>query len=243
MAKKMKYVWLIAYIDAEHMLQANKYLRRFSEYDEIKVYIPKVKILKKTFKNENIFEKIPLFFNYGFFRIPRKLLKNPEFFLEMKERLPVLYAWVKDPANGFALSPLIPVIEPSEDDKKEKPKKRYFHIAVATKREIRVMRNEEEKNNIFDGKELKNAEPGQVITLKGYPWEDMEAKILEIDHKKREIKVELAVGGFEREVTVAFDNVFYSIYRGGHTVGSPKEKSIEDIKSRGKNLQDKLAYS
>ena len=46
---KIKYVWLIAYINPDYIYRVNKDLSRF---DNIRAYIPTVKVLKKKLKKK-----------------------------------------------------------------------------------------------------------------------------------------------------------------------------------------------
>jgi hypothetical protein len=237
MAKKKKvkpvYIWCIAYIDPEHLERTSKDLGKFEDYADITAFIPTVKILKKTFKNKNEFEEVPLLFNYGFFKIPRHLARNPEFFVKMKERLPVIYHWVKDPAKALALKPRF---QASGETKKS-----YLDIAVATDKEIEILVQTKSDISIYDKDDLKDLKEGTIITLKGYPWEDMQARIISIDVKKEQVKVELMVSDLMKEVTVSFHNVFYTIYRGGHKVDGIREKSIEDLKGKSSGITDSIS--
>lgn len=226
--KDIEYIWVVAYIDNEQIEQTETYLRRFEEYKNVTAFIPTVRVLKKTFKNKHEFEYIPLLFNYGFFKIPRHLARNTEFFVQMKERIPVIYHWVKDTSETMALKPRWK-LKNSEGEELITAKE-YLPFAVATDEEISRLVNIKSELSIYDANDMDNIEEGSIITLRGYPWEDMEAKVLHIDHKKEEIKVELALESHMREVKVSFANVFYTIYSGGYKVGQGKEEHIEEIK-------------
>lgn len=243
MAKKKKinpykdFIWVIAYINNEEIGKTEEYLRRYPEYDHVTAFIPTVRILKKTFKNKNEFEHVPLLFNYGFFKIPKWFARNPEFFTQMKERIPVIYHWVKDTSETLAIKPRWKLKEGQEPPE---TMKEYLPIAVATDEEISRIVNMKSELSIYDSRDMANIEEGSIITLKGYPWEDMKAKVLKIDHKHEEIKVELELESHMKEVRVSFANVFYTIYSGGYKVDSGKEKSIEDLKFRNKKFTDHI---
>ena len=220
------YVWAVAYIDNEQLPRTAEYLSRYPEYENITAFIPTVKILTKTFKNKSEFEEVPLLFNYGFFKIPRQLIQNHEFFAQLKERVPVIYHWVKDVAGAFSVKPVFALAKPT--------KREYVPYAIATDEEIQRIVEEAAKTTIYSGEDLKTMIEGSFITLKGYPWEDMQAKILKIDARREEVKVELILDNLMKEVTVSFHNVFYTIYSGGHKIQPMKEQSIEEREAMGK---------
>ena len=66
---KLDHVWVIAYINRDYVERVESDLLKHG-FGSIHVYIPTVRILKKQFKNKNIYDYIPLLFNYGFFQLP-----------------------------------------------------------------------------------------------------------------------------------------------------------------------------
>lgn len=71
--KDKHFAWVIAYIDSKFINLIKPQLARNKEYEDVDVFIPTVKVLKKTFKGEDHFDEVPLLFYYGFFKIPRVL--------------------------------------------------------------------------------------------------------------------------------------------------------------------------
>ncbi len=233
--KEIEHIWVVAYIDSDQVDKVQEQLDKYEDYDNIKAYIPTVKILKKTFKQKNEFQNVPLLFNYGFFRVPITYLRNPEFFTTLRDRLPVIYQWVKDNSASRILRHRFKLKDPEEEA--ERPKQ-YVKIAIASEEEIKRLEIEASKTIIYDCSDLHNLQAGCHITLMGYPWQDMEAKIISIDHKKQEVKVELIIESYTKEATVSFHNVFYSIYRGDHRIEPIREKSIEELKFKGRKIVD-----
>ncbi len=240
--KKIKYVWVIAYIDSEYIATTSEQLSRYKTYRKVTPFIPTVRILKKTFKNKNEFEDVPLLFNYGFFRMPKKYLKNPEFFVQMQKDIPVIYQWVKDMAGTITVK-IGSTAKEKEKRKKSRKKakkvKHYLTYALATNKEIKALKKEASKVSIFDHNDLHNIDKGSHIILKGYPWEDMEALVKHIDRKKEEVTVELVMDDFCKEVKVSFHNVFYSIYQGDHKVEGLREVHLEDLKYKNNRMADR----
>ena len=244
MAKKKKqlkpeFIWCIAYIDSDQLEKTQEYLDKYEEYANVEAYIPVVRILKKTFKNKNEFENIPLLFNYGFFKVPKNFIRNPEFFVKMQQRIPVIYHWVKDLANGLEIKPRYTLIGTNKvDDGKVKPPRKNdaLQIAVASEKEIERIRQVKSDISIFDKSDIENIKEGSEIILRGYPWQDMRARIIKLDYKKEQARVELILDHHIREVTVALDNIFYTIYSGDHKIEPIREKSIEDLKIKKKSF-------
>ena len=80
------YVWVVAYISRDHIHSVESDLLERG-FGSIRVYIPTVRILKKQFKNRNIYDYVPLLFNYGFFQIPYDKACNVEFLKRLREEI------------------------------------------------------------------------------------------------------------------------------------------------------------
>jgi transcription antitermination factor NusG len=223
MAKEITYVWLICYIDSENIETIEKDLNKKKIYKGIEHFVPLVKILSKKFKGKNIYDHIPLLFNYGFFKVPIEKATNKEFLSGMKSDIKGIYAWVKDGMRR---------------DKESL----YYRIplAIATPEEIKNLIKSQLTNSIYSAEDLERVKEGQIVNLKGYPFENMDAEVLRIDFVKKEVKVSLQMGNIFKEVIVSFDNVFYSIYHGGYDETVFKEKSLDEIKERNNGSIDKL---
>jgi len=231
---KDELVWCIAYINRSYIDLAQEDLDKKDEYLDIIPYIPTVRILKKLFKGKDEFEEVPLLFNYGFFKIPKHLAENAEFLAGMKIHINCIFSWVKD----LIPQKRIPVID--EDTEEVLYYKKSISVATATEKEIKAVAKSQVNLSIYDSDDLENIVKGCLITLHGYPFDNMQAEILKINNKKNQVKVKLIIDGIEgRELTVSFDNVYYTIYSGGYEENS-REKSLEEIEERGKVRLDKL---
>jgi transcription antitermination factor NusG len=229
--------WAIAYINRDFMDRVEKDLSKFPDkYREVKAYIPTVKILKKQFKGKDIFEEVPLLFNYGFFQLPNRKLES-EFLQEMKKDIPAIYAWVKDTKSIITSRPSL--IEGNEP----LIRKDMIPVALATSGEIRRLVDAQKEYNLYSKDDIDNLQPGMMIILKGYPFEGMTADVIKVNSRKQEVEVELQLEGILKKIAVSFDNVFYTIYMGTFDEKDFKEKSLEDIKIKGKNsAQNYLRY-
>lgn len=204
--KKKPDVWLIAYINRSFIDIVKRELIQY-DYVGVEAYIPTVKVLRKTFKGQQLFEFVPLLFNYGFFKVPYELACCTESLSEMRNRITAIYAWVKDPTDMM---------------KYEDPGLTYGNsnfinakprAAIATDAEVARMVRAADMMSIHSAEDLARFKPGQYIKLEGYPFDDMPAEIITINLKKREVKVKLLIEAIVKEITVSFDNVFYSIYK------------------------------
>jgi len=213
-------IWLIAYVNRDFIKIVEEEISRYENLNDIEVYIPTIKLLKKKAKGKNVFEELPLLFNYGFFKLPKKKAINKDFLIEMRHRISCIYGWVKDPSTAMTVKPNLNV-----DNKSSK-----YALpgnAIATDDEVVRMVSVCNEMSIYDNTDIARVDIGSYIILEGYPFEGVEAKILEIDNNKKEVKVELQIAPIFREARVSFENVFYTVYKGFEN--RSRERSLEDM--------------
>lgn len=224
------FCWVVAYITAEYIAKVEKELKRYPEYSEVEAYIPTVKILKKTFKKENYFEEVPLLFNYGFFKIPRKYAVHQNFLDQMQKNISCIFYWVKDPVKS---------VESLKQTDEYTDK--YIPIATATSQEIADLVKSASTNSLYGGDEIDRLKPGVTITLRGYPFDNMQAEIVEIYPKKSKALVNIKMFEMSRPAMVTFDNIFFTIYHNdsNHNEDSNKDDSLDEFAEK-KSLDKKL---
>lgn len=227
--EEIPYVWAIAYINRDLIDRTEKELKQYGY--QIETYIPTVRIIKKKFKNKDMFEFVPLLFNYGFFRIPLSDACNPEYLMMLRSRISCIYGWVKDPANSIKNKTTI----------RQKEGNAIPGSALATDKEISDLIKTSDSLNIYSAEELGRFKPGDLIQLKGYPFDDMPAEIISINLKKKEIKVSLQISQLVKEVTVSFENVFYTVYQGFDDSLS-NNLNLDDMESKKLGSSDKLMF-
>lgn len=226
------FAWLVAFIDSEHIHKVEKELAKYPEYSEVEAYIPTVRVLKKTIKKKPEFEEVPLLFNYGFFKVPRRFAIHPNFLENMKQDISCIYSWVKDPAKIVKNSLKKPPFSKSDSS---------ISVATATSDEISRLIRDTFDYSAHSADDLDRLNAGDYIILRGYPFEGMEAQIVEIDPKKETIRVILRMMNANREVTVHFDNVFFTTYHNKNYDDSITTKeSLEAMQASGK--LDKLTF-
>lgn len=232
MKSKKGNIWVVAYINRDHINVAEKELKRYG-HDDIEAYIPTVSVLKKRFKGKNVFEFVPLLFNYGFFSIPLEKARNPDYLMTLRHHITCIYAWVKDPAKLNYDRTGLKTNNSTADDA-------LPLCAIATDQELARLIKATDSMSIYNQDDLARLKVGDYIKLHGYPFDNMPAEILNINKSKGTVKVKLEIDGLTREVTVSFENVFYTIYKDFAEEG--KEKSTDEINDRyGPNTVDYLS--
>lgn len=227
-----RYIWAIAYINRDFLEIVESEIKRYG-YD-IETYIPTVRVIKKKFKGKNVFEFVPLLFNYGFFKISYEDACNPEFLLVLRSRISCIYGWVKDPASNIRTN--VSLKGNNKDSYEALP-----GSAFATDTEVTQMVKNASDINVYSSEELERFKKGDYIKLKGYPFDDVPAEILEINFKKKEIKVSLLLDALVKEVTVSFENVFYTVYQ-GYDESLTKDSNLDEMENRTKGNSDRLMF-
>ena len=224
--------WCIAYINRDYISLANKELQQYG-YDDVEAYIPTVRILKKTFKGKDEFEEIPLLFNYGFFSMPFEKACNEEFLSTLRQRVTCIYGWVKDGSKLLEKRPTLRV--DNRETMIAMPR-----TAIATDKEISELVKASKELGIYSAEDLEAISIGSLITLHGYPFDGIPASVNHINHSKKEVSVTLELDSLMKNVTVSFDNVFYTIYRAFDE--EQHDKSLTDIENNGKRSLDKIFH-
>lgn len=198
--------WCIAYIDASFISKVGAELAKYREYKEIEAYIPTVKILKKTFKGKQTFEDVPLLFNYGFFKIPRKFAIHKKFLEDLQQNISCIFGWVKDPHKIRKKATNLKLGERTFYPEKEIP------AATATAEEISRLVKDSFNYSAHSSDDIDRVGPGSMITLRGYPFDGVTATVVEINPKKEVVKVKISIFDQMRDVEVSYDNVFFTMY-------------------------------
>lgn len=222
MAKRKKkdkelryYAWLVAYINSDHLHLVQSQLAKFQEYEEVQPFIPTVRVLKKKFKGKNHFEEVPLLFQYGFFKVPRKFAIHWRFLEGMQENISCIFGWVKDPVK---------IIKGGMGDTS-------IPVATATPREIAKLVKASMDIGAHGAEDLHMIKPGDFIILKGYPYEGVEAEFVEVNPKKKTVKVRIIMFSQKKDVDVSYDNVFFNLYQNkGYDDSVSTEKSLDEMK-------------
>jgi len=222
--------WVVALINKETLSIIGNQLRKSKGFSNIQYYIPTVKILQKRFKNKETFVEVPALFNYGFFKI-HTTDYNIDYLESLKEAIkPSIFSWLRDPAK---------LILENDIDYENKVVHRYnqCNIATVTPMDIEHLKNTPFQDTIFSYDDIKMLSPGMLVTLKGYPLEGYVAKILDINHKNKKVRVELQLGPIVKDVIIRFENLLYTIYHGDQFEVSPmKEEYHEELSLKKRKI-------
>jgi len=244
------YIWVVAYISRDHIDRVEDDLLERG-FGSVRVYIPTVRILKKQFKNKNIYDYVPLLFNYGFFQLPYDKACDVEFLKKLREEIPAIYGWVNDPTKLIKTKPNLrkdnkdtpeeePEPEPTNEDgiKILQKKKQIPKIATATEEEIVELLKSAENQSVFSDGLVEQVNVGDFLTLQGYPYDGMTAEIVEINTNKKTVKVRLLLETMITTAMVSFENIFYTVYADFDK--QLKEKSLDEIHEKGKRSLDRI---
>jgi hypothetical protein len=229
MDETTKRIWCIAYIVKDHISTIERDLKHFKHFD-VKASVPTVKILKKQFKNEKHFEEVPLLFNYGFFELPFDKACNESYLGQLRQDVAAIFAWVKDPSVVLSKKP-----ELNKDNKLIS----YPRAAIATESEMAELIKQSQNSSVYLDSDISKVFPGKHVVLKGYPFDDLPAEVISINRRKKEVKVKLNPESIMKEVTVSFDNIFYTIYECYDDDSFPHE-SLDEMVEKNRYMVDKL---
>lgn len=201
------FVWCVAYIIPAHIDLVEYDSSKDERYNFVEAYIPTIKLLKKRYKGKPQFEYVPLLFNYGFFRIPLEYAVDPDFLVKMRTDYTCIYAWLRNASQAIHEGVV-------RVDGQSGYRVSNIGVAIATEDEIAGMVKREGQLSVHSSDDISTLQEGMVVTLKGYPFEGLDAEVTSIDVKKKKVNVKLVSSGLLSEVEVDFDNVFYTVYSG-----------------------------
>lgn len=202
--KDTPYVYCICRIDRKNWKYINQDLLSRG-YNDIKAYIPTVKILKKVKGNTNVFEEIPLLFNYGFIKMRTDKAFDRQFLLKLKKEIPGIMNWLK------SLETIFPKKKKAKIDNYEDFDD-FSIVATVSKKEYLYYKRLSKRNTIYSSNDIVNLTVGSYVILRGYPFEGIPAKVLEVNLLLKKVNVALYPDRGSLEIQISFDNILYSIY-------------------------------
>nr|DAO34121.1 MAG TPA: DNA-directed RNA polymerase subunit alpha [Caudoviricetes sp.] len=205
MKKHTPYKYCIFYIERKYYDRINKELKE-KGYDKIKAIIPTVSILKKTTKGKMVFEDVPVLFNYGFMRIPTELAYSRPFLNKLKRSISGIRTWLRDTETLHPRKKKARIDNAEDFDD-------FSLVATCSRKDVRRFIRISKDNKRFSVEDLVNVEIGDYIVLRGYPYEGIDATVLEVDHLCKRVKVLIYPEMGKMEVWLPFDNVIYSVYQ------------------------------
>lgn len=215
---KSSYVYAICRVDNKKFHTINQDLKKYN-FKGLKLIIPTLDVLRKTRGNKNHYETVPLLFNYGFIRMKRALAYDRPFLNDVCRKIPGIHSWVKslEPMHRKRLKQRIDNAEDFDD---------FSKVALIDKSEIKRLLELSKNNKIYSQEDITSLTLGEYITLRGYPYEGMEATLLEVNLNDLSVTVQIYPSEISSIVIeLPFENVLYSIYDDfdAHRVTAPNE--------------------
>lgn len=234
---RIETVWVVFHMDIKHYDTIEKEMKK-KGYKNIKVYVPTISILKKRSKGQNIYEDVPMLFSYGFMRMPLEKAYDRPFLHSMKKDIQGIQSWVKS-LETMHLKKLKKRVDNAEDWDD------FSLIGIISKKEIRRFKKISKYNKVYSKYDIAQLELGAYIVLRGYPFEGIQATVLEVSLINKQVKVKLFPNGGIIEVWLPFDNVLYSVYQ-DHDANKLSNDHAEDNISNSYKLtseQEEYEYS
>jgi transcription antitermination factor NusG len=199
-----KSVYCIFYIENEFYKDIPRDLKRYG-YTNLKPIIPTVKILKKGTHGKESYEEVPILFNYGFMRVPLELAFSRDFMNEVKNNIPGIRCWLKSTGS------LHPKKKKARIDNMDIFDD-FSMVAMATRSEVKRFKRLGKENKRFSVEDILSVKIGDYIILKGYPYDGLEATVVNVDNNLKKIKLTIAMANGEMTVNLPFDQVIDTVY-------------------------------
>ena len=205
MKKSTPYSYCIFYIERKYSHRINQELKE-KGYDQLKAIIPTVNVLKKTIKGKMVFEEVPVLFNYGFMRMPTEFAFSRPFLNKLKRNISGIRTWLKNTETMHQRKKKIRIDNSEDFDD-------FSLVATCSRKDVRRFKRMAKENKKFSVDDLMNVSIGDYIVLKGYPYEGIDATVLEVDYINKMVKMLLYPEMGRMKILLSFDNVIYSVYQ------------------------------
>lgn len=200
---KRRYVYAICYLELKYYLNIkNDLIKR--GYHDITPVIPTVHILRKTVKTRMEFEEVPILFNYGFIKMPIAKAYSRDFLRKLVKDIPGIRGWLNSPESLHPKKKRrrIDNIDIWDD---------FSIVSTVSREEVKYFKRLSKKNKRFSIEDL-SLKVGDYVILKGYPFEGVDATIVDINHRTKTVKLLMYPENGRMEISLPFDNVIYSVY-------------------------------
>lgn len=202
--KRIPYSYCIFYIERKYYQNINKELKE-KGYKKVRAIIPTINVLKKTAKGKMIFEEVPILFNYGFIKMPTELAYSRPFLNKLKRSISGIRTWLKSTETLHERKKKARIDNSEDFDD-------FSLVATCTRNDVKRFKRMAKEGKKYSVDDLVNVKPGDYLVLRGYPYEGVDATVLEVDHLCKRVKVLIYPEVGRMEVWLPFDNVIYSVY-------------------------------
>lgn len=189
----------------------NKYFRRINKdlkarkYRHIRAIVPTVSILRKTKKGVNTYEDVPMLFNFGFLKMKMSRAYDRSYLNELKREIPGILSFLMslETLHPKKLRKRVDTTDIWDD---------FSQVATITREQLSYYQRLSRKNKIHSAEDVLALQPGDYITLRGYPYDGLDATIKSINPISRMVEVIIEFGRGKTELRIPLDNVLYSAY-------------------------------
>ena len=198
-------VYCIFYIERDYYTKINQELEENGYGKKLRAIVPTVRILRKVVHGREVYEEVPILFNYAFMRMPRELAYSREFMNKLKKQINGIRGWLTSPESLHPkkIKKRIDNMDIFDD---------FSMVATATKKEVRHFQKLSRQNKRFSVQDIVNIHVGDYILLKGYPYEGIDATVVNINHTTTMVKLLLYPQIGKMEVSLPFDQVIDTVY-------------------------------
>lgn len=204
--KHTHYSYCIFYLEAKYYKAINDDLRNRG-YKKVKAIVPTVSILKgHTSRGSHIYKEEPVLFNYGFLKMPTIKSLSRDFLRRLQRDIPGIRGFLKNTETLFQRKKKARIDNMDIFDD-------FSIVATCPRKDVRRFMKISEENKRFSVDDLVSIKPGDYVVLRGYPFEGVDATVLEVDQNKKKCKLLLYPQNGKMEIWLPFDSVLYSIYQ------------------------------
>ena len=174
-ARSSSVVYCIFYIERDYYTTINQELEENGYGKKLRAIVPTVRILRKVVHGREVYEEVPILFNYAFMRMPRELAYSREFMNKLKKQISGIRGWLRSPESLHPkkIKKRIDNIDIFDD---------FSLVATATKKEVRHFQRLSRQNKRFSVQDIMNIKVGDYIVLKGYPYDGIDATVVNVNH-------------------------------------------------------------
>lgn len=198
-------VYCIFYIERDYYTTINQELEEKGYGKKIRAIVPTVRILRKVVHGREVYEEVPILFNYAFMRMPREWAYSREFLNELKKHISGIRGWLMSPESLHPkkIKKRIDNMDIFDD---------FSLVAMATKKEVRHFQRLGRQNKRFSVQDIMNINVGDYLVLKGYPYDGIDATVVDVNHTTKMVKLILYPQMGKMEISLPFDQVIDTVY-------------------------------
>lgn len=200
------YSYCIFYLENKYYKTINSDLKECG-YHHIRAIIPTVRFIKKnSSRGKEVYQEEPILFNYGFMKIPTKLIYDRLFLNKLKRNISGIRSWLKHNEPLHRKRGKKARVDNAEDFDD------YSQVATVPYSEVRRFIAISRENNHLSRADISTVRVGDYIMLRHYPYIGADAVVLEVDKSKSRIFLQIYPQSSKIETWLPTDMVIYSVY-------------------------------